>query len=1590
MVLGANRKKQTVTMVRSKLRERIFFAALTVGAAGFVCLIASPHFVMDSWSRDRIQTIMSQWLTRPVHLGETSWSLGLNGLILHSESFSVDEKDGKTTFLQSGQTEIGLALLPMAQGKFYAHHIKLVDPQISAIHISGKRWNFSDLPQAPGLKYLSSIEVSGGQVDITDQEPRPAAWSGRHLENVTMTVQRPRENSVWPFAISAEMPSTTTATPTAPGKTYVTKINLSGIGSGALDDWVKNNHTFEAEVTDLNAEDVRMFSLTAPTMRGFVDAKLKGNGIPQKGFHANADIVTKKLRIVIPEVGDWKVVDGTSSADIVIDEQQIDYKNFSLALPTVLVRSEGNIVDWRTRDPSYKIKFDFVASDVSKLADMVPARILPREILGAHAAGELKRNEQLTIAQALLPAKVGGAGIIKANFVGKGKDLTADISLRGDALKLHAVMKNGTTVHTVGKLDMQARLVSVHHPKRKDTITGTATVENGSLAIDKGNKLAHGVSGNVTIRNTDLLLRDLKGKFGSGDFQLSGMLPEKPTGPVALHYVGNDINLLQAKRVLNALDINAMPANDHNIAGTIKNAVVDVTGTLRNPAVVMTAVPHNVYFQTGALERALTVTGGIVRYGEGAFRLEDVGGRLGRGTFMINGSATTSGANNLTVEGRDIDLSDVELAVRGLDIRPVALQPQVLFGTVASAKLHVTGSAANPQVELTTVPSHLYYVPKGFSRTFVLTGGNVALKKNIATIHDLKGSLGRGTFVLNGTAHLSGPDAASDLKLAARNLDMSNVKMALQALGVHHPLLAQQLLYGTADDVTLNLKGPNKTPEISLVAVPGNIHFEPLSGARALSLSGGKVTYQDDSLRLEKVRLHSQRTNALISLQLDSLSKASQLHLLDLDAKPFNLGDLHSYLAAEHTPPTVRDTYHKLIQQYGLSRPHGTMTGVFHMDARGDNPQVTGQLNLTRFGLRFYQYPIHHVTGTLVADGKDIHLNNIQGAIGSSKFAVQGKVANAATRDATWDADLNMQVNMQNFLTLISTVDPSMQNIITASAPIPLHMKVSGDLTGMTTGQFKSAIPPETIISLGGPFGNIIKPAGQPVTLEGALAFGGEGPPRIQVTESKVTIGDTVVGWTGEYIVSDTKAPRLHFSLELPNPLSISQLVGLLPSGNRLKDILKDASGTAKGKLEFEGPTTGPAMRGYIDINEANLPGLKIAGVTGRLQANDWFPPKKVTAGESTNMPPATSKLDISLSKARVADFAFENVAGTVFAEDTEKGPKLNIHDVTATVFGGNGSCEGWIMLEGRRPFSLLTRFNQINADKMVTALLHAPGQMTGTIEGRTEIDGYAVTGDDFLRNLRAVGAFTAHNGKVTRLKELQTKLTQGNFLMQGLLGFDINNLLATLAPVKSGSFDVFEGKFRLRNEKLHLAKVLFTGVELRLRGEGNIDLSNNTIDMHVAGNIPRIARSFLPGPLESIASFLSPATILNTVAAHTQLDFPSLPLIGDTGDKKPRSFEFTVKTKLDKPDTIAKAISETFHFLPPQPAATAYPAIGISMSGQDTRQFKPERTTAPDTMTVPSAHETTMVIEPSSGSTHAPPKVNSLVVEQQEASSEE
>ena len=1527
MVIGAKRKRHTTTIVRSKIRERIFFAALTVAAFAFLLMATGTRFVMNNWSTEKLELAMSESLTRPVHLGRTSWSLGLNGLILSTSSLAIDEKDGRTRFMTSGQTEIGLAFFPMARGEFYPRHLRLVDPQVNAVRISGDRWNFSDLGQVPALKYVSWMEISGGRVKLVDQATPAQPWSGRRLENITLLVQKPGEHGVWPFAITAD----------APGEGYVTKVNLTGIGTGALDDWAKNNHTFEAEVNNLNTADIRLFTSAAPKMHGFVDAKLKGQGIPEAGFHANAELTTKALRVPIARVGDWNIIDGTSSADIDINQDSIAWSNFSLTLPDVLVRSQGKVTDWKSTAPSYDTNFDFVASDVSSLTSLVPARIMPRDVLGPVTARRLATNPAMTVAEALAPARFGGPGIIKAVFSGKAKDLKAEFAVRGDRMTFHAVTPRGTAVDTVGKVDIKLNLVSTHEPKL-DTVSGTAAFTNGILSIDGGQPVAEKITGNVTIRDTDLVLQNVAGKFGLGNFSLTGVLPQKFTGPVALKYVGDNVNILQVKRVLKALAINSPLTNDQRVAGSLRSAEVDVSGTPVAPIVTMAAVPKDIYFQTGSLERALRITSGNMFYRGGVFNLDNVAGRLGRGTFLLNGTSAPR-SNNLSLSANNIDMSDVDLAVRGLDIRPISLQPQILYGTISEALVHVSGPTSNPVIDLSVKPSHLYYVPKGFQPTFVLTGGSVLMRNQQVSFDNLKGALGRGTFNLNGTAKLQEPVTAN-LSLTGRNLDLSNIKLALQAMQVKHPLLAQQLLFGTAQEIKFSLKGNAKSPQISLVAIPESIYFEPPGSSRTLHLSGGHVSFKNDILLLDRVRVQTERSSMLASVRMDNLGKGSQLKILELNTSSFDLGDMHSYLTAQSTPHAVRDTYLKLISEYGLSVPKGKVAGVFRMDSTEGRRLVGGQLTLSDFGITFYGYPIYGVNGRLVANGNDLLLQDIKGGIGKSPFVLAGVVKNAASAaEASWDADLKLDVNVRDFLALIAAADSNMRDIITASKPIPVHMRVVGNLNG-TVANFTSDIAPETILSLGGPFGGVTKPAGQPVKLQGKLAFGAKSP-RIQITESKVAIGDTVIGWTGEYLVSDTDAPKVHFNFEVPEPIPVTRLAALLPD-NRLKDLFKGASGTAKGKLEFEGPATETAMRGHIDVIDAALPQLKLAAVTGRLNALDWFPPKKPTASEKAMFSPGRSELQVSLSTVRVSDAMFKDVTGKLVAENTARGSKLTLKEVTASLYGGKATFDGWVVLDADRQFNLLTRVSDVDADALLTALFNAPGELTGKIEARAHLEGRAANSADFIRHLKGVGSFTARNGRVLRLKELQTKITQGNFLMQGVIGFDMNNLLATLAPVKSGAFESIEAKFRLRDEKLNLARVGFNGSELRLRGEGVVDLHEKILEAKIAGNIPRTARSFLPKPVSKVVSWLSPGTLLNVIAAHTSLDFPSLPILGSPGGSKPRSFEFTIKADLTKPDTIAKAITDTFQFLPPQPAATAYPPIGLSMSSRDERLFEP------------------------------------------------
>ncbi len=131
--------------------------------------------------------------------------------------------------------------------------------------------------------------------------------------------------------------------------------------------------------------------------------------------------------------------------------------------------------------------------------------------------------------------------------------------------------------------------------------------------------------------------------------------------------------------------------------------------------------------------------------------------------------------------------------------------------------------------------------------------------------------------------------------------------------------------------------------------------------------------------------------------------------------------------------------------------------------------------------------------------------------------------------------------------------------------------------------------------------------------------------------------------------------------------------------------------------------------------------------------------------------------------------------------------------------------------------------------------------------------------------------SFKLENGRVSRFSLLQRRIDQANLLKGGILDFNINNFLQSVAPVQNGNYKSITGTFVMKpglkvafgNADPDMTKfgpVQFNGDELRMRSSGTIDFKQNTLKVDVVGNIPRTStRGFLGkvGPMFSIGGIL-------------------------------------------------------------------------------------------------------------------------------------
>lgn len=1584
--------------VQQRTRYRMIYVAGLLAVLLVFAVQTGTRYVMNDWTRSKLERVMSINLHRTVVLGRATWSLGLNGLILAVERMVVLDRLADSPFITSDYAEIGVPLLPLLAGSLEARSMTFKNPKVYAVKIGRTQWNFSDLPDIDALRNVSYVDVQGGELHLLDRSNTPpATWSPRILSNATFHFERPFQNRTWPFRLAFRMPH----------EGYITNILITGIGNGNVHDWAKNKHQFDIEATDINLQDFSDSFPQIPPITGRMNAEVHGQGIPEKGFNVTAVIRSPLLTIETPGFGALTVRNALTSGEFVANKRVFLWNNVFVNLGrSFLLQTNGRIIDWQTETPSYEATAVVQADDINKLARVLPARVLPHQLMAPHMAALVAADSghNINIEQALAPTRLSGAVLARARIKGHGKRtdyIWADVDARNismsriadlrplrsnpiiaiiganphSTLNVHVTaLPTGRTIIDYGHIRMGRSIVNfagslqprtsetfltyhsrnlnladvtpgvretaasrklnsilglpadtrmrlsgfmdidgiVHAQGDQNTIKAIARLRGAGLDLGNGRLRASRVGGRLVFDGETLTTGGLRGYINNGAFDFRGSISVKPNGPMNFAYRGKTIDLEAVKQAAAVIGINSPFLQSRYLRGNIDNVILFATGTVKNPVITLDGDLRNLMFQPEGSPGIVRVVGGKFRVRDNRVALEDIRGTIGGGSFILRGTAAAGGAQ-IAMAGTNVDIAAFRQALIDLHIdAPIITGPEVLFGTMRTAVLVINTSVKPTQFSLVGSPAGVYYQARGMPRAFLLTSGNLNITNTLAMFRNLRGYIGKGSFTLNGSMALTGNQVAN-INFQGRNLDLSNLKLALQAMHVQSPLLAQQMLYGIVRRLQFAMKGPTKKPEIALTAYPADVHFEPYGTKRTMHAVSGMVTYEHDTFTGKNLVITNARTRLIISMRIEHLSDHSRLTDFHVRSRGIDLGDLNAYLIANSTPATIRKPYLDLLKRFGIENPVGMLAGRFdYTEARPGRPfHLYSNMALRSAGVTLNGMRISSINGLIRSEGDRLIAENFTGRLEEAPLRISLIARDLQTTRPSWSGEVVTSINVQNMLALLPA---NFANMVHTDRDIPVRLGIFGT-PARTAAVFTGRIAPGAEFTIDAPIGQLTKPVGQPVCIVGLMVYRNSKPNSLAFYDSHIDIGRTRIAWHGEYYWPKDQLheqPIIDFTVSIPGTVPARSLLALMPAP-QLEDIVQQISGRIGGEVHFVGPLNAPLTRGRIDLCDVAVPALNLSSITGTLSAENLH------------------QIDINLRTLRAGPIALTGITGTLISEQTNEGQRWTMQHLLARLYDGSTTINGSVLLSADRPFNVDASLADVDLDKLATEAFSADDEVTGKLSAFAHVSGRAGNMQNLMRSLVGNGHFLILNGSVKRLAQLESGVQLLNILDKGVLGFNPADFLSAIARIHKGSFSCFSGDAYLHDCVVDVARVNFMGKELRFRAQGTVELATKDAEFEVIGNLPRNPNTILKGPIGAFLQHLSISNIVNDVTLGIASHFPKLPILGRLGtDRKPRAFEFVAAGNFDDPSTFTKSVMKTFKWLPNVPFATPHPVFGV------------------------------------------------------------
>lgn len=804
--------------------------------------------------------------------------------------------------------------------------------------------------------------------------------------------------------------------------------------------------------------------------------------------------------------------------------------------------------------------------------------------------------------------------------------------------------------------------------------------------------------------------------------------------------------------------------------------------------------------------------------------------------------------------------------------------------------------------------------------------GTIGFDGRILRFQDIKGVLANdgvrgGNLTFNGKLD-TGADGKCNLEISGHQIDVAQLISFARSAHLPVPEHAGEDMSGFARDLDVQVNGLSAHPNLTLNIAPADIayQFRDQKQLKPLKASGGNIIVSENRLELRNVVLSTPGGKLIATACFEKRPKTSEVvpTLLHLKTSGIDIAEIARYGDADNVPADVRKTLHNAFAALNIKDVDGKAYGDVTIRVNERAPHfIEGIVGLTEASGKYGEQKLsfHGLSGMLTFVGDDVSFDQMTAIIAGGHYKFSGQL-HSVQQAPTWALKLHGEAKAEQLAALIPPDVSRAGSEIGSDAPLMVQADLTNDGKSLD-GTFTIQCLPRSEFYFDSPALSFHQPGKRKVVIEGGANYNFAGVNKnLELKSCKINIDDATIHGTARLSWSSdaTHKPMLDFIVATPTPLPTEiALEAFAP-----KIDAAGATGTMKGSLAAAGEVGHLLTHGELNLNKVSVPSLRLKDVDGKIDSPRW---QVSTSGSDSN-----SQARVFISRALIGGIDTRDARATL---KMDIGPlhRIALKDGTVFVAGGRVLMHGFYVPDTSK-WQLELGLDKLQVDQFVADMIEHSGELTGLADGQIVLESTADGAT--VSNLSGKGQISIYKGSAPRLGQLHEKLSAANLLQQGIFGFNLNNVLHSMVPVRSGKFNEVSMTFDIHKGVVDIERLHFDGDDLRLRAAGEWNIASDTIALDVAGNIPRVASSILPGAVGEATRNLTLQKAVRVLTFRKLENLPNVPILGDIGTDDPRAFTFKVAANLESADAVSRSIEKSFKWLPNKPNASAHPIPGL------------------------------------------------------------